>query len=81
MNQQQKRITQTERSALSQLPGDLFGFDTKAIDRASSFGLVPMQEGWTAGGVIAKLALSRCGLHGKGPTVRCARSFPMAALP
>jgi hypothetical protein len=59
MNQQQRRISQTEKSVSLQLPGDLFSFDTKVIDRAASFGLVPMQEGWIAGGVIAKLALSR----------------------
>jgi hypothetical protein len=59
MNQQQRRIKQTEISVLAQLPGDLFAFDSKVIDRAASFGLVSMQEGWIAGGVIAKLALSR----------------------
>lgn len=59
MNQQQRRIRQTEESVFAQLPGDIFVLDSKALDRAASFGLVPMQEGWIAGGIIAKIALSR----------------------
>jgi hypothetical protein len=59
MNQQQRRIRQTEKSVLTQLPGDIFALDSKALDRAASFGLVPMQEGWIAGGIIAKIALAR----------------------
>jgi hypothetical protein len=56
---QQRKIRQTEESALNQLPGDIFQFDSKVLNRAASFGLVGMDEGWIAGGVIAKIILSR----------------------
>ena len=59
MGQRQRKISHTEKSAFAQLPGDIFQFDSRALDRGASFGLVPMQEGWIAGGVVGKLAVAR----------------------
>lgn len=56
---QERKIRQTEESALHQLPGDVFQLDCKVLDRAAAFGLIAMEEGWVAGGIIARLILSR----------------------
>lgn len=59
VNSQQRKISQTEKSVLAQLPEDIFRFNAKALDRAASFGLIPMQEGWIAGGIVGKLVMAR----------------------
>jgi hypothetical protein len=59
VNAQQRKIDRTEKSISAQLPDDIFRFDAKALDRAASFGLVPMQEGWIAGWLIGKLVKAR----------------------
>jgi hypothetical protein len=81
MNQQQRRISQTEKSVFDQLPGDIFAFDSKALDRAASFGLVPMQEGWIAGGIIGKLALSRMRSERNGDHLKMRPDFNLSHSP
>jgi hypothetical protein len=54
-----RKIKATESNVSGQLPGDIFQLDSEVLDRAASFGLVPMEDGWIAGGLIAKVALAR----------------------
>jgi len=72
----------TEQSILERLPGDLSQLDPEALDRMISLGLFPMEEGWIAGGYLAKLAVKRMrseadGQAGQGPPVGSEQSSPV----
>ena len=49
----------TERCIRQRLTGPLSCEDLEFFDRAASLGLFPMEDGWIAGGFIAKLAVKR----------------------
>ena len=59
MDRHEQRRQDVEKSASARLPGDLFRLDSKALNKAAGLGFLPMEEGWIAGGIIAKAVMAR----------------------